>query len=200
MKEKDLTLWKQNGCFAQSAEIKQGYRYGKIQNWKTFPYIVQNANRKHWLKQKNYKWLLSKSQTHKTQSRWTSEYVISQFVGSFLVGYKFVKQTPTIIKKRCFGWAVLLRLNSAHALQTRFEFGGITLRWSDMTSPLLIKSSDYLWGSVQKRGWPAKKILVFAWGFSIQQVEATPLQCSPVLAPHCRGPPPVWIFKNSDWR
>ena len=76
MKEKDLTLWKQNGCFAQSAEIKQGYRYGKIQNWKTFPYIVQNANRKHWLKQKNYKWLLSKSQTHKTQSRWTSEYVI----------------------------------------------------------------------------------------------------------------------------
>ena len=122
MKEKDLTLWKQNGCYAQSAEIKQGYRYGKIQNWKTFPYIVRNANRKHWLKQKNYKSLLSKSQTHKTQSRWTSEYVISQFVGSFLVGYKFVKQTPTIIKKRCFGGRYCYaRKDLTDTLQTCFK-------------------------------------------------------------------------------
>ena len=148
-----------------------------------------------------------------TQSRWTRKISCGSPALSIALIW-IVRQ----IKKTELWRAVLSCLYIA--LQTRFEFGGIFMCWSAVTTLLLIRSSDYLHGTAQPRGWSVKKIHSGSWPPYTLKVEPKSLhnricfsfirngltafadffvslfvrkQDKPTSGIGCRSPPTIWI-------
>ena len=123
-------------------------------------------------------------------------------------------------KKTVLWWAVSSRSDENWPSEPVFRFGGIFMCWSAMTALLLIRSSDYLHGTAQPRGWSVKKIHSGAWPPYTLKVEPKSLhnricfsfirngltafadffvslfvrkQDKPTSGIGCRSPPTIWI-------